>query len=152
MSAITFLASSKPFIIPDEIQTYNNRTVFDSMEDFISLTVSEVDGWGDMVKEVFTLPYMYEISGAANRLFLLYLEKYMEEGEVLELVHFPNQHDFESYQRRLLDEPKPILINVSRLIYQNNNGTYQLNPKKWVEELSHKKYVTACGITTIVKY
>ena len=26
MSAITFLASSKPFIIPDEIEEFNNRT------------------------------------------------------------------------------------------------------------------------------
>lgn len=154
MSAITFLASSKPFIIPDEIQAYNNRTVFESMDDFVSLSVSELDadGWGDLVKSLFTMPYMYEISGAANRLFLLYLEKYFEEGDVLELLHFPNQHAFESHQRRLLVDPKPILINVGRLVYQDTNGTYQLNPKKWVEELSHKNYLTSYGITTIIKY
>lgn len=108
MSAIIFLASSKPFIIPDEIQSYNNRTVFESMEDFISLRVSGVDGWGDMVKGIFTMPYIYEISGAANRLFLLYLEKYMGEGDVLELVHFPNQHDFAYYQTRLIDDLEPV--------------------------------------------
>ncbi|WP_338779764.1 hypothetical protein [Metabacillus sp. FJAT-52054] len=65
MSDITFLASSKPFIIPDEIQEYNHRTVFERMEDFMELWVSEVDedGWGDWMKGIFTLPYIYEISG-----------------------------------------------------------------------------------------
>lgn len=154
MTEITFLASSKPFIIPDEIQEYNNRTVFERMEDFIRLWVSEVDadGWGDLVKGLFTLPYIYEIFGADNRLFLLYLEKYMGEGDVLELLHFPNQHAFEYYQRRLMDNPEPIVINVGSLTYQNKYGTYQLNPKEWVEELSHKIFITEYGITTIVKY
>ena len=35
MSEITFLASSKPFHIPDEIEEYNNRTFFEREEDFI---------------------------------------------------------------------------------------------------------------------
>lgn len=154
MSAITFLASSKPFIIPDEIQEYNNRTVFERMEDWMSLLVSEVDtyGWGEFVEGLFTLPYIYEISGADNELFLLYLEKYMEEGDVLELLHIPNQHAFEYYQRRLMEDPEPIVINVGSLTYQNKSGTYQLNPKKWVEELSHKNFLTEYGVTTIVKY
>ncbi|MCQ6277372.1 hypothetical protein JMM81_21120 [Bacillus sp. V3B] len=90
MTGITFLASSKPFIIPDEIQQYNNRTVFERMEDWMSLWVSEVNtyGWGEFVEELFTLPYIYEIAGAGNQLFLLYLEKYMEVGDVLELLPF----------------------------------------------------------------
>lgn len=154
MTAITFLASSKPFIIPDEIQEYNKRTVFERMEDLIGLWVSEVeaDGWGDLVKGLFTLPYIYEISGADNQLFLLYLEKYFEEGDVLELVHCPNQNVFERYQRRLVDAPEPIVINVGRYTFQNKYGTYQLNPQKWVEELSHKIFLTESSITTIVKY
>ena len=55
MTEITFLASSKPFIIPDEIQAYNNRTVFERMEDFISLWVTEVDtyGWGEICRRTF---------------------------------------------------------------------------------------------------
>lgn len=154
MSEITFLASSKPFKIPDEIEEYNNRTVFERMEDFMSLWVSEVDadGWGNLVKGLFTLPYIYEVYGADNQLFLLYLEKYMEEGDVLELVHFPNQHAHEYYQIKLMNNPEPILINVGSLTYHNKCGTYQLHPKKWVEELSHKNYLTEYGITTIVKY
>ncbi|MEK3643528.1 hypothetical protein [Aeribacillus sp. FSL M8-0235] len=46
MSEITFLASSKPFEIPDEIQAYNNRTVFERIEDWMSLSVREVDTYG----------------------------------------------------------------------------------------------------------
>ena len=42
MSGITFLASSKPFIIPDEIQDYNNQTIFEKIEDWVTLSVNEV--------------------------------------------------------------------------------------------------------------
>ncbi|GIO22870.1 hypothetical protein [Oceanobacillus sp. J11TS1] len=154
MSGITFLASSKPFIIPDEIQEYNNRTIFEKMEDWVSLWVNEVDNsvWEELVEELFTMPYIYEISGANNKLFLLYLEKYMEEGDVLELIDIPDQHSFAYYKRRLLEETEPIIINVGSFTYQNKNGKYQLNPKRWVEELSHKNYLTQYGVTTIVKY
>jgi len=154
MSEITFLASSKPFIIPEEIQEYNNRTYFERMEDWMSLWVSEVDtsGWGEYVEELFTMPYIYEISGANNQLFLLYLEKYMEEGDVLELIHIPNQHAFDYYKRKLMEYPEPILINVGSLTYQNKIGTYRLNPKNWVKELNGKNYLTEYGVTTIIKY
>ena len=154
MTEITFLASSKPFIIPDEIQEYNNRTVFERMEDWMSLWVNDVNtyGWGEFVKELFTLPYIYEISDAGNQLFLLYLEKYMEVGDVLELIYIPNQHAFQYYQRRLIENPEPIVINVGSLTYQNKYGTYQLDHKKWIEELSHRNYLTEYGVTTIVKY
>ncbi|WP_285766681.1 hypothetical protein [Peribacillus sp. SI8-4] len=47
------------------------------MEDFTGLWVRivDADGWGKLVKWLFILPYIYEISGADNQLFLLYLEK-----------------------------------------------------------------------------
>ncbi|WP_226671111.1 hypothetical protein [Metabacillus litoralis] len=154
MSEITFLASSKPFVIPDEIQEYNNRTVFDRIEDLMWLWVYEVDsdGWGELVEGLFTLPYIYEVSGADTHLFLLYLEKYMEVGDVLELIHFPNQHNFEYYESRLLEHPDSIFINVESLTYQDKYGTYQLSSKKWVEELSHRNFLNEFGVTTIVKY
>lgn len=68
----------------------------------------------------------------------------MEVGDVLELLHIPNQHDFKIYQQRLMGNPEPIVINVGSLTYQDIYGTYQLNPKKWVEELSlsYKNYLT----------
>lgn len=154
MSEITFLASSKPFIIPDEIEDYYNHTVFNRMEDFVGLWVNEVDalGWGEYVEGLFTMPYIYEITGAGTKLFLLYLEKYMETGDVLELLYIPNQNDFEYYQKRLVEVPEPIFINIERLTYQDQYGTYQLKPKKWAEELGHKNYLTEFGVATIVKY
>lgn len=112
----------------------------------------EADGWGESMEGLFTLPYIYEISGADTQLFLLYLEKYMEVGDVMELVHFPNQHNFEYYESRLLEHPESIFIKVGSLTYQNKYGTYQLNSKNWVEELSHKNFLTEYGVTTIVKY
>ncbi|TXC92817.1 hypothetical protein FS935_01045 [Metabacillus litoralis] len=154
MSEITFLASSKSFIIPDEIQEYNNRTVFERIEDVMGLWVEEVesDGWGESVEGLFTLPYIYEITGADSQLFLFYLEKYMEVGDVIELLHFPNQHNVEYYISRLSEHPESIFINVGSFTYQDKYGTYQLNSKNWVEELSHKNFLTEYGVTTIVKY
>ena len=43
MSEITFLASSKPFNIPDEINEYNNRPAFKSEEDIIFFSVQEIN-------------------------------------------------------------------------------------------------------------
>lgn len=62
MSGITFLASSKPFIIPDEIEEYNNLTNYENMEDWVSLWVNEVDTyeWKEFVEGIFTMPYIYE--------------------------------------------------------------------------------------------
>lgn len=47
---------------------------------------------------------------------------------------------------------KPIVINVGSFTYQDKYGTYQLNHKKWVEELSHKNFLTEYGVTKIIKY
>ncbi|MEC0667878.1 hypothetical protein P8864_18655 [Priestia flexa] len=154
MSEITFLASYKPFIIPDEIEEYNKKTNFERIEDLIYLAVFDLKdtGWYEEVGGLFTLPYLYEIRGADNRLFLLYLEKYMEEGDVLELWHLPNQHTSSEYERRLLSAAEPIKINVGSLTYEDQTGVYHLNEKKWVEELSHRNFLTPYGITTIVKY
>lgn len=66
MSGITILASSKPFIVPDEIQEYNIRTYFKRIEASVSLWVNEVEvhGWEKLIEELFTMPHIYEISGA----------------------------------------------------------------------------------------
>ncbi|ULT56622.1 hypothetical protein L1999_26895 [Neobacillus drentensis] len=153
MTQITFLASSKPFKIPDEIEEYNNRTFFDREEDAIYFSVQEVDEyWERLVDGLFSLPYIYEVNGVGNRLFLTYIEKYMEVGEVLEIYHVPNQHAFEDYKQRMEAHPEPIEVNVGRFTYQDIYGLYQLHPKKWLEELSHRNYLSHYGITTFIKY
>lgn len=96
----------------------------------MQLCVEEVDwdGWGKEVEGFFTMPFVYEISGAHNKLFLDY------------------------YKRRILEKPEHIIINVETFTYKDSYSTYKLNSKKWTEELSHKNYLTQYGITTFVKY
>lgn len=61
MTQITFLASSKPFQIPDEIEEYNNRKVFEHEEDAIYFSVQKVDDyWKDKINRLFSMPYIYE--------------------------------------------------------------------------------------------
>ena len=85
MSEIAFLASSKPFNIPDEIEEYNNCSAFKREEDI----------------------------------------------------------SFSLFKR---------LMSIGKYIYQTINGRYQLSPKKWVEKISHRKYLSPYGITTFVNY
>lgn len=154
MSAITFLASSRPFAIPDEIEEYYNKTTHEKGQQHISLWVRELKslGWEGLVEDLFHMTYIYEIVGADNSLFLTYLENYMETGDVLELLYIPNQHDFKYYKRKLMEAAEPIYINIGSLTYQDSHGTYKLNPKKWVEELSRRNFITEFGVTMIVKY
>lgn len=153
MTEITFLAASKPFKIPEEIQEYNQRTVFETEEDFMFFTVHEaVDGWLQEIHGLFSLPYIYESEGVGNRLFLTYLEKYMEIGDVLEVYSVPNQHAFLRYKEKMQTKPEPIEVNTGSYTYQDSSGLYQLNPKKWIEELSHRNYITHYGVTAFVKY
>lgn len=153
MTAITFLASSKPFILPEEIENYNKRTVFEKEEDFTFFYVHPLDaGWQKEIEGLFTLPYVYEVEKIDSPLFLAYLEKYMETGDVLEIYSVPNQHALEKYIENLYENPEPVRINAGRFTYEDRSGRYQLDPKKWTEQLSHKNFVTHRGVTIVEKY
>ena len=153
MTQITFLASSNPFQMPDEIKEYNNQTVFEREEDAIYFSVQEVDEyWMKKINGLFSMPYVYEAQGVGNRLFLTYIEKYMELGDVLEIYQVSNQHAFEEYKQRMEEHPEPIEVNVRSYTYRTIYGLYQFDSKKWLEELSHRNYITHYGITTFVKY
>jgi hypothetical protein len=148
MSGIQFLASSKQFIMPEEIKDYSNGGIY---ELGMCFSVCETDKWWcDIVKPVLSMPYIYEVGGLGNHYFFVYLEKYMEVGDVIELYEIPVQHWHEEYIQRVLENPEPITINIGSYTYQNQYGKYQLNPKKWVEELSHRTLLTERGVTTIV--
>ncbi|MCM3110733.1 hypothetical protein [Lederbergia lenta] len=127
--------------------------MFEMEEDIIYLTVQEIDKyWEKELEGLFSMPFIYEINGAGNRLFLLYIEKYMEIGDVLEIIKVPNQHSFEEYKRDMLERPEPIEINVDSYTYRDIHGSYQMNNKKWLADLSQRNYMTHCGITTFLKY
>ena len=106
----------------------------------------------EKINELFSMPYIYEAYGVGNRLFLMYIEKYMEIGDVLEIYRVPNQHALEIYIRKMKEHPEPIEVNVGSYSYRTIYSTYQLDFKKWLEELSHKNYPTDFGVTTFVKY
>jgi len=153
VSAISFLASSKIFKLPDEINTYNKRRVFERDEDFMAFYVQEIDEyWSNQIKDLFSLPYLYEVVGLGNQLFLTYLEKYMEMGDVLEIYSVPNQHALLRYKQKMLEYPRPIEVNVGNYTYKDVYGMYQLNPKTWVDELDRRNYSNQHGITTILNY
>lgn len=153
MSEITFLASSKPFQIPAEIEEYNNRTVFKREEDPIYFSVQKIDDyWKDKINGLFSMPYVYEAKGVGNKLFLTYLEKYMELGDVLEIYQVPNQHAFQDYKQAIEEHHERIEVNIGSYTFQNIYGKYQLNPKKWLEELSHRTYLTPYGVTKFINY
>ncbi|CAM3890343.1 hypothetical protein [Lederbergia lenta] len=127
--------------------------MFEMEEDIIYLTVQEIDKyWEKELEGLFSMPFIYEINGAGNRLFLLYIEKYMEIGDVLEIIKVPNQHSFEEYKRDMLERPESIEINVDSYTYRDIHGSYQMNNKKWLADLSQRNYMTHCGITTFLKY
>ncbi|MFC7685021.1 hypothetical protein [Ureibacillus sp. GCM10028918] len=150
MSSIQFLASSKPFIMPREIEDYNNGGVYETGMCFsVYETVQE---WREIVKPVLTMPYIYEVRGLGSYYFFLYLEKYMDVGDVIELYEIPVQNWYEKYIQTVLTKPEPITINVGNYTYQNQYGMYQLNPRSWLEELSHRTLLTEHGGTTIIKY
>lgn len=153
MTQITFLASSRRFKIPDDIEEYNNRSVYKKEEDAIYFTVQKVnDYWMKKLKGLFSMPYIYEVNGVGNKLFLRYIEKYMEVGDVFEIYHVRSQNQFDEFRCRMEEVPEPIEINVGSYTYRNIYGTYQFNSRKWLDELSHRNYISHYGITTFVKY
>lgn len=86
MSSILFLASPRPFDLPVEIESYNNRTIFE--EPWCGFDISETDKyWVEIIKPIITLPYVYEVTGLGNQYFFVYLEKYFAEGDILELYY-----------------------------------------------------------------
>ncbi|WP_294747299.1 hypothetical protein [uncultured Exiguobacterium sp.] len=139
MSALTFLASSRSFHIPDDLPRLYVHEV-ETLE-YVSLKRGR-----------FTMPYLYTIEGADQWEFMIYLQRYMEEGDVLELLYIENQNDsmHDHLPSALLLEP--IEINIRQRTYQTIHGTFQLSANDWMQELYHRSYLSAFGVTTIVKY
>ncbi|MFZ0446519.1 MAG: hypothetical protein WAM95_18205 [Bacillus sp. (in: firmicutes)] len=114
---------------------------------------AEQDEWEiEELRKITTMPYIYYVTGLGSEHFWLYVEKYMEVGDVLEVISIFQQDETDIYVQKMLDNPEPIDINVGSLTYKNAYGTFQLNPKKWVDDLKHRTLVAERGVTTIVKY
>ena len=150
MSAIEFLASSKPIILPEEIECYHTDSLYETEMDFSVLKMDK--SWCNIINRVLSMPYVYEARGLGSRSFFIYLDKYMDIGDVIELYTMPVQHWHEEYIQRVLENPEHITINAGRHTYENQYGIFQLSPKNWAEELSHRTLVTERGVTTILKF
>ena len=151
MSGFIAIASSKEIILPSEIQEYNDKGIFDIPNKAFSL--SELHEWEEEgVKQAFTMPYIYDAGGVGDEYFWVYIEKYMEIGDVLEIISVPNQRYVYEHVQKILENPEPIIINVGSLTYENYLGCFQLNKKGWIDDLKHRILYTDRGITTIVKY
>jgi hypothetical protein len=149
MTEIQFLASSKPFSIPQEMEGINGFF----LERGVSFFVNDLDSyWIGIMKPFFTMPYLYEAKGLGNKNFWTYLEQFMEVGDVIELYHIPVQNWYQDSIRKMMDNPQPISINIGSRTYENVYGTFMLREKNWVEQLSHRTLVTEYGITTILRY
>ncbi|WP_079508759.1 hypothetical protein [Mesobacillus jeotgali] len=146
MTEITFLASSRKLEIPREIEEYN----FEREEGFAVHKIE--DYWKNKLDGLFSMPYIYEAFGVGNKRFLRYLEVQMQIGDVFEIYHVRSQNQFDEFRRRMEEAPEPIEVNAGSYTYTDSYGTYLLNPKRWIEELSHRNYISEHGITTFVKY
>jgi hypothetical protein len=149
LTEIQFLASSKPFSIPGEIEEKGGFF----FEQGVSFFVHDLDDyWVGLMQPFFTMPYLYEARGLGNKNFWMYIEHYMEVGDVIELYHIPVQNWYQDSIRKMLDHPRPISINIGSRTYENVYGTFMLKDKNWIEELSHRTLVTEYGITTFLRY
>jgi len=140
MSALTFLASSRPFYILDDLPQLFVDEV--KLLEYVSL----------LKRDRFTMPYLYTIEGADQWEFMIYLQRYMEEGDVFELLYIENQNDSMHDHLPCIPLLEPIEINIRQRTYQTIHGTFQLSANDWMQELFHRSYLTAFGVTTIVSY
>ena len=119
MSGLIAMASSKEIILPSEIQEYNDAGIFDISNKAFS--ISPLDEWEEEgLKQAFTMPYIYDAGGIGDEYFWVYLKKYMEIGDVLEIISVPNQAYVYDYVQEILEHPEPIKVNVGSLTYENN--------------------------------
>lgn len=58
MSGIQLLASSRPFVLSNEIQKYNEGHVFELGMECSVIETEEY--WREIVKPILTMPYIYE--------------------------------------------------------------------------------------------
>lgn len=151
MSGFIAIASSKEITLPSEIQEYYNRGLFDTPNKAFSL--SKLHEWEEeATKQLFTMPYIYNTGGVGDEYFWIYIEKYMEIGDVLEIISVPNQRYVYEHLQKILENPEPIIINMGSLTYENYLGCFQLNKKYLIDDLKHRILYTNREITTIVKY
>ena len=96
----------------------------------------------------FTLPYLYEVYDDDLPLLML-LNELMAVGDVIELYDYCEGVKGGSVVYR---REEAVTVNFHQKTYQDQHGTYKLNPKKWLNDLATKRYLTDRSVTTFLKY
>ena len=111
-----------------------------------------MNGKKNVKADSFTMPYIYNAGGVGDEYFWVYIKKYIEIEDVLEIISVSNQAYVYEHVQKILENPELIKVNVGSLTYENNLGCFQLNNKDWIDDLRHRVLYTNREITTIVKY
>ncbi|KOP81375.1 hypothetical protein ACFFHH_12060 [Cytobacillus solani] len=133
MTAHYFIATLKP--IPEYHTNGNNYPFLN----------------GEAYKErlPFSFPYIYEL-GRDDIEFITFLDSIMEIGDVVELYIFEEGRKGYPLSHNYPEEART--INLLKKTYKNQYGEYQLDSKKWIEELSRRTIASKRSVITFVKY
>lgn len=144
-TSIELLASSKPIVEEEQLKKgylIQYDLGFEQLGNY----------YYEKVKHLFTMPYVYSISGLYTDAFYHYLQHHMELGDSLEILEIPDPEKLDNLLKAIHQNPLAIQINLAELTYQNQYGTFSLHKKHWVDELKHRALMTLDGITLIRKY
>lgn len=144
-TSIHLLASSKPIVEEEQLRKgymVEYDLGFKPLETY----------YYKKVKHLFTMPYLYDVSGLYSDDFYNYLHNHMELGDTLEIFEIPDPEKLDKLLEDIHKIPFSIQINLTELTYQNQYGTFSLHKKNWVDELKHRTLIALDGITRIRKY
>ena len=150
-TSIEILASSKP-LVEEELLKKNEGYVDNDYLGFKQLTEELAEYEYEKIRNLFTMPYLYSVFAIGIDGFYDYLQNQMELGDTIELFEIPDPEKFEELLNGIHLFPYAIEIDLPKLTYKNQYGTFLLNKKNWIEDLKHRALVVPDGITVIRNY
>lgn len=101
-------------------------------------------------KEVlpFTLPYVYELGGD-DRELIIFLDDFMQLGDVVEHYIYEEGRNGITLSENFPEEART--INLLKKTYKDQYGEYQLDPKRWKEDLASRTIASKRSVTTFMK-
>ena len=105
---------------------------------------------GEAYKEElpFTMPYVYEVGGDDIE-FISFLDDFMQLGDVVEQYIYEEGRNGIALSENFPEEA--ITINLLNKTYKDQFGEYQLDSKKWKEDLSRRTIASKRSVTTFMK-
>ena len=121
-TSIELLASSKAIVKEEQLKKvylfqYDLR--FEQLENYFY----------EIVKHLFTMPYVYSVSGLYTDAFYNYLQIQIELGDSLEIFEIPDSEKLDNLLKAIYKTPFSIQIELIELTYQKQYGTFLLHKK-----------------------